>query len=193
MGGKVSSQFLSKKVHMYWVQVFILLFSLVFLQEKETFPAHRVGETLKEVIKDEDPVVYADAMDKNYTQAPTIGKRYFIRISEPGHYTIGMKLLFFDAYLVLLDNEGRGLAEDSYGLYRTHSRIVFQSRHKGALYNLKACALHGGRGDNGLKLISGKEKELEAKNVRVNLEHIRVDSFFRALEKGPKNQERKTR
>ena len=71
-----------------------------------------------------------------------------------------MKSLFFDTYLVFRDKEGKVLAEDNDGLYGTHSRVVFQSRHKDEVYHLEACGLHGERGDYELRMDKGEAKEL---------------------------------
>jgi len=142
------------------MQTLILLLILIPFQNQDDLPILRVGETVKGMIEDGDPVIHTGILDKNYTQAPTVGKRYLVQVSEPGNYTIEMKSLFFDTYLVLRDKEGKILAEDDDGFYGSHARLVFKGGNRKEVIYLDICALHGKRGMYELRLKKGKGEAL---------------------------------
>lgn len=138
----------------------ILLFIFIAIPGQEDLPVIEAGDIVKGVIEDGDSVVHTENLDERYTQAPTLGRQYTLRVGLPGFYTLEMKSLFFDTYLVLRDPKGTILAEDDDGFYGTHSRIVFKADPGRGICRLDACALHGRRGGYEIRLIEGRPASL---------------------------------
>ena len=133
------------------------------------------GDTVQGVIKDSDPVVSTETLDVEYSHAPAVGKRYLIQIAEPGPYTIDMKSLFFDCYLVLRDGGGAVLVEDDDGYYYTHARIIFEAVEGDRAYLLDACALEGRRGEYTLQVTQGKSRQLSSQERKTARKQDRLE------------------
>ncbi|MFQ5749023.1 MAG: tetratricopeptide repeat protein, partial [Planctomycetota bacterium] len=123
-------------------------------QEPGSLPVLRPGQVLKGDIQDHDSLVETEFLLQKRGDAPVLGQTFLIQIGESGPYHIDLRSWFFDAYLVLRDEEGRLLAEDDDGLIGLHSRIVTQLK-QGRSYRVDACALHGDRGAFELRLEPG--------------------------------------
>lgn len=145
---------------MFCLHALVCLSSLLLGQDPDSLPVLRPGETVRAVINDGGTVVHSEILDTEFEEDPTIGRRYLVRITDAGQYTVDLKALLFDTYLVLRDGEGTVLDEDDDGLYGTHSRIVIQSNQANQNYTLEACALHGERGEYELTLREGTGGDL---------------------------------
>jgi len=152
--------------------VFLLFFFLSLGDESRT--ELQIGETHEGTISADDRPVHTKILDEHYRDALVVGKRYGLKITEPGTYVIDMLSRTFDTYLVLRDGESKFLNEDDDGLYGTHSRIVFQVEEGNQLYLVDACALHGMCGDFRLKVVAGKPPRLtRAQKIAAGLEDAR--------------------
>jgi len=131
--------------------LFPTLLGLATVQEP---PALEVGVPVDVAIADTDAAVSTPTLDANYSQAPTVGKTFRLRVAEPGAYRIELRSYAFDAYLVLRDQDGALLGEDDDGLIGAHARVV-ATLEAGRDYLVTACALHGRRGAFTLTVLAG--------------------------------------
>jgi len=146
----------------------LLLALLLFLPPQDELPVLTPGQALQGEIGDLDPVVLTPVTEKCRPE-PVVGRRYLVRLSEPGEFTVSMRSLFFLTYLVLRDREGALLAEEGNGSFWTPCRLSFESTGVGAEFLLEACAVNGERGDFELSLEAGRSDELSSseKDARI--------------------------
>ena len=131
------------------------------VQDVEQLPVLKVGEAIEGEITDENPEVHTPTLDADYTQAPTVGKTYRIRVEESGPYYIDLRSYDFDAYLVLRDAKSELLAEHYDSFLNVHSRLGAELV-VGRDYLVSGCALHGASGRFELRL----EKRSRYTNAR---------------------------
>ncbi len=122
-------------------------------------PATRyAGETVEGRVTAASQVVHTAVLDANDTDAPVRGERFDLEVTESVRVTIDLRSYFLDAYLVLLDADGRVVAEDDDGLLRTQSGIV-RNLEAGRL-GVLAWALYGGLGAFVLEVREGAAEPL---------------------------------
>lgn len=134
----------------------LLMFFTVLLDEETVKP----GETVSGVIERSDPILESKDLNRVHPADRVQGRGYILDGLVPGRYTLLMRSLCFNTYLVLRNDEGEVLAEDDDGFFLTHSRLVFDADQEAERYSVAACALHGFRGPFELKLIRGEVPEL---------------------------------
>jgi CHAT domain-containing protein/Tfp pilus assembly protein PilF len=136
----------------------------------------RVGAATESEIADSDSRVTTAAIERTFTDAPVLGKRFQLHVDAPGTYTIELRSHFFDAYLVLRDERGDALLENDDGLFGTHARITTElaanTRHA-----IDVCALHGGRGLFEVRVIAGAPPPL----TPIERQAAELDDAQRAL------------
>lgn len=142
------------------VLVFLLFFAT--LQEGDPSPFLEAGRTVQGMIDDKTPFVETEKLLKKSIRGPTRGVRHLLRIAEAGTYTIELRSIFIDGYLVLRDTEGNVLFENDDGLYGKCARIVFEA-DGGKEYRLDACSLNGLVGEYELLLWRGEKPELTSR------------------------------
>ena len=86
-------------------------------------PVLRPGQAVRGEIREHDPAIHTEQLDRDYRDAPVRGRSYTLQIAEAGEYTIDLRSHFFDAYLVVRDAGSRDLEDDD-GLLLTHARLV---------------------------------------------------------------------
>lgn len=160
-----------------------LVLSLVLLWQQPV--ALETGSPVKGSITLSSPEVHTEVLDANYTNDVTRGIAFSFTAKNSGTHYFDLQSQAFDAYLVLVGNDGAILAEDDDSLLSTHSRIVWDL-HADQTYVLKACALHGEVGPFTLvaelgepAVLTGEERH--KKQVEDSLERI---SYLERLE-GP--------
>jgi CHAT domain-containing protein/tetratricopeptide (TPR) repeat protein len=92
-----------------------------------------------------DPTVSTATIAASYTDAPVRGRTCRFTATEDGAYTIVLRSIDFDAYLIVRRDDGSVLAEDDDSLVLTDARVVV-SLAAGAAVTIDACALHGQTG-----------------------------------------------
>ncbi len=132
----------------------------LLLQEGGEVPDLTVGSVVEGVIEESDREVTTETLAAEYTDAPVRGKTYRLRVSEPGPCFIELRSYFFDAYLVLRNEDGEVLAEDDDGLLATHSRALLDEVLPEVVITVEACALHGGGGAFTLSAFRGRPPAL---------------------------------
>ncbi len=170
----------------------LLVIGLILPQDAtQEPPLLAVGETLEGEIADEDAEVHTPTLDRSYTDAPVVGKSYWIGVESAGPCTIELRSYLFDAYLVLRDEAGGILAEDDDGLLTTDSRIVVELA-PGA-YPVSVCALHGQRGAFELTFHAGRPRELTPRE-RAAAEHEELQQRLAFIEeaRGPEHPDTAT-
>ena len=115
-------------------------------------------------IEDGDRIVESETLRREYAESPS-GDAWQLMVQESGRYAIELRSCYFDAYLVLRDEQHNLLDEDDDGLIGTHARIVASLR-AGVRYRLDACALHGGRGVYSVRWAAGEPSELAPEERR---------------------------
>lgn len=129
-----------------------------------------VGQPLAQTITADSPVVNTPLLDRDYADYPTLGLPFSLKVPETGSYSIELRSVQFDAYLVLLNSEGKVLTEDDDGYHATDSRINGKFRAE-AEYVVMACALHGERGEFVIELKQGKAKKFnEIEKIKLSLD-----------------------
>ena len=148
---------------------FILLLTRVVLQDAD-IPSLAPG-SVSGIIQEADSSVDTPTIRARFANAVVRGDAYRLEV-EPGTWTFELVSLDFDTFLVMTDVNGEVVAEDDDGFYGTHSRFVVEVA-EGAGYVVRACALHGVRGEYELRLIAGRTPELslEERTRRANGEH----------------------
>src|SRR5689334_9440937 len=91
-------------------------------------PVVRPGDVVLGDIADGDPVVETETLRTRYMDETVLGKAYRLEVDAAGTFTVELRSCFFDAYLVLRDEDGRVLAEDDDGLIGQQSRLVVVAR-----------------------------------------------------------------
>lgn len=134
------------------LSMFQVFFALVCMAQEPT--VLEPGQVLVDTISEEAPEVHSSTLDANYTQAPTVGLDFRVKVKESGSYHFDLRSYLFDAYLTLREADGTLLAEDDDGLINMHSRLVFELEANRD-YLVTACALHGQRGAFQLALNKG--------------------------------------
>jgi len=153
-------------------------FALFALQGSQVAESLTVGKSVRGEIADDASVVHSPALDRNHTEAPTLGNDYRIVVDTSGPYFIDLRSYDFDAYLVLRSANGELIGENDDGLISTHSRVI-AVLEEGGEYRLTACALRAARGSYRVKLESGvparlspqEELDFAIKDARAALDH----------------------
>jgi hypothetical protein len=143
----------------------VTIVCLAALVPQENPPILGVGETMDDEVADGDPQIHTPTLDRAPPDAPAIGKSYLIEVDESGPYTIELRSYFFDAYLVLRDESGEILCEDDDGGVGSQATIA-TNLEVGAICQLGACALYGGRGAFELTLEKGRLRTLSPEQER---------------------------
>lgn len=102
-----------------------------------------LGGSVDGEVTEHSEVVHTARLNADHGDAPVRGERYELTVAEAGPATLDLRSYFFDAYLVLLDAEGRVIREDDDGLLGTHSRIVVESLDPGGTPSSPAHCMAG--------------------------------------------------
>ena len=138
----------------------LILWMALGFQEPNTLPVLEVGKIVTEEITEDDPVVETKILKTRHTDATERGKTYRLKLTTSGPHYIDLRSHFFDAYLVLRDEEGNVIAEDDNGLVGTHSRIVVEECKAEEEYLLNVCALYGETWEFRLRVVPGTPREI---------------------------------
>jgi len=153
-----------------------ILFLALLAQEPKSL---EIGKPIEGIIGVDSPAVQTPTLDASYSNAPTVGNAYSVRVPKSGAYTIELRSHDFDTYLVITDSNSTLLAEDDDGLLNTHARVTIELEAE-IKYVVQACAILGKRGKFQLKLVEGspppsapEDKWLaEEKDLKARLSHI---------------------
>ena len=121
--------------------------------------ALRPGVPVQSEIAEGDAVVHTATLDRSYTDAPALGRRFPLEVAEAGTYTLELRSLLFDGYLVLRGAGDEVLAESDDGPLGLDPRVTVERLEPGVAYRVDACALHGDRGPFELLLVAGRPAE----------------------------------
>jgi CHAT domain-containing protein/tetratricopeptide (TPR) repeat protein len=115
----------------------------------------RSGETIEGVTTDGDPVVETEALASRYSDTPVVGKTFVLSVSEVGPHFIDLHSHFFNAYLILWDDQGRVIEENDDTGAGHHSRVSFIPDDVASQFRVDVCAPNGERGAFTLMLLPG--------------------------------------
>lgn len=118
----------------------LLLSSLFPIQDPPTL---ELGVELRGEVEVSDEEVSTPRLIAERPRVSTRGKRYLAIAPRPGPYTLEMRSLYIDTYLVLRSEPGEVLAAEDDGLYGTHARLVFEAKVEGQRFLVEACGRYG--------------------------------------------------
>jgi len=126
-----------------WLWVFSSLSLLI--QDDSSPPVLARGQTIEDRIEQHDGPIESPRLLEAYEFAERRGRRFRIDLDRAGTFTIDLRALGFDAYLVLRDEDGKVLRENdnARGLQGTQARIVLNFQDPPATFLVDACALSG--------------------------------------------------
>ncbi len=119
-----------------------------------------VDEPMSGEVVSSDPIIETPTLARDYWDVRIRAKAYRIRVEESGLYTIDVRSLYFDSYLVLKGSENDVLAEDDDGYYGVHARLASCDLEAGRTYVLSVCALRDATGSFDLTLTAGSPEPL---------------------------------
>lgn len=106
-------------------------------QPAEAPPSLSPGEQVTVEVGAGSPVVESPGLKAAGAEARGVPVR--LAVPEDGPYWIDARSDFFDAYLVLRDEDGEVLAEDDNGWIRHHPRLVVDRLAAGRTYRVEVC------------------------------------------------------
>jgi len=140
------------------LELALALASLAPSQAQEPVPSLEIGVPFPSEIVGDEPDVETDLLLRDHPGVAAPGKSFRIEVGAEGLYTIELRAVLFDGYLVLRDEDGHVLAEDDDKGIGLDARIGFWLRPD-VPYRLDACATHAGRGPFELELLAGVPDE----------------------------------
>ncbi len=131
-----------------------LLGALLCAPQGDPHPLLVPNTTLRGEITAGDTVVATDELRVSHADHDVLAHRSRWRPDVSGTYTLELRSLEFDPYLVLRDTDGHALAEADGGFFAWDARLVHEVE-AGRTYLVDACALYGGHGGFDLRLYAG--------------------------------------